>query len=295
LLHSATDEAHARGPLLSTISPVRAAYRLGLDRRRPPTLREQARRAIIRAIRARRAGFRLGQRLTTLALARVNPIHRNTLTHAMNDLVRLGYLRRIPNHGFEIVERTPDRPALLTRHVLSLSEVAQRSGVQSRSTLVARECGERRAAELPPRLRRAQTELGLRGSERVWLLTRCRWVRPTSQRRWVLAAVEQSVLPQGLMPGFLPAAQAAIQLQGDFSLYRYLRQAFPGDEFFKAQYEISQETLPEALASCWVSPVPPVKVLNVTYGSQGALEFTQTWFDPRRAVLLAGSLDVRVG
>ena len=289
-------------PRLSAPAPRRGVgdgprpdYRLGLDRRRAQTLREQARRAIVRAIRARRPGFLLCQRLTTLALARANPIHRNTLTHAMNDLVRLGYLRRIPNHGFEVVERTPDRPALLTRHMLSLSEVAQRSGLQARSTLVPQECGERRAAELPARLRRARAELGLGTGDRVWILTRCRWVRASSQKRWMLAAVEQSVLPQALTPGFLPAAVAEIQKRGDFSLYRYLRRAFPRDEFFKAQYEISLEALPEALASCWASPGPPVKVLNVTYGSQGALEFTQTWFDPRRAVLLAGSLDVRVG
>jgi DNA-binding GntR family transcriptional regulator len=272
-----------------------AAYRLGLDRRRPETLREQARRAIVRAIRARRAGFGLGQRLTTLALARANPIHRNTLTHAMNDLVRLGYLRRIPNHGFEIVERTPDRPDLLTRHVLSLSEVAERSRLQSRSTLVGRACGESRAEDLPPRLRRARSELGLRPGDRVWILTRCRWVRPASGRRWALAAVEQSLLPKALAPEFLPIAVREIHQRGDFSLYRYLRRTYPGDEFFKAQYEISLGGLPRELAACWTSPSPPMNVLNVTYGSQGALEFTQTWFDPRRAVLLAGSLDVRVG
>jgi len=118
LLHSATDETHLGRSRLST-TPGGTGYRLGLDRRRSQTLREQARLAVIRAIRARRPGFRLGQRLTTLALARANPIHRNTLTHAMNDLVRLGYLRRIPKHGFEVVERTPDRPALLTVHPLA--------------------------------------------------------------------------------------------------------------------------------------------------------------------------------
>src|SRR3990172_2185219 len=147
LLHSSTRSSFPPMPRLSAPAPRRGVsdgprpdYRLGLDRRRAQTLREQARRAIVRAIRARRPGFLLGQRLTTLALARANPIHRNTLTHAMNDLVRLGYLRRIPNHGFEVVERTPDRPALLTRHMLSLSEVAQRSGLQARSTLVPQEC-----------------------------------------------------------------------------------------------------------------------------------------------------------
>jgi len=294
LLHSATDETHLGRSRLST-TPGDTGYHLGLDRRRSQTLREQARLAVIRAIRARRAGFRLGQRLTTLALARANPIHRNTLTHAMNDLVRLGYLRRIPKHGFEVVERTPDRPALLTRHVLSLSDIAERSGLQSRSTLVPQECGERRAGDLPGRLRRARTELGLSVGDRVWVLTRCRWVRRSSRRRWVLAAVEQSVLPKPLTPEFLTTALAEIQERGEFSLYRYLRRAFPRDEFFKAQYEIALEALPETLATCWTSAASPVKVLNVTYGSQGALEFTQTWFDPRRAVLLAGSLDVRVG
>jgi DNA-binding GntR family transcriptional regulator len=300
LLHSATDETHLRR---STLSPPPAGaprrdppgYRLGLDRRRKPTLREQARQAVIRAIRARRDGFRRGQRFTTLALARANPIHRNTLTHAMDDLVRLGYLRRIPNHGFEVVDRTPDRPARLTRHVLSLSDVAERSGLQSRSTLVDPECGERRAGDLPARLRRARAELGLAAADRVWVLTRCRWVRSAASRRWVLAALVQSVLPKTLAPDFLATALAEIGGRGEFSLYRYLQRAFPRDEFFKAQYEIALEALPEPLAACWTSAAPPVKVLNVTYGSQGALEFTQTWFDPRRAVLLAGSLDVRVG
>jgi DNA-binding GntR family transcriptional regulator len=270
-------------------------YRLGLDRRRPETLREQACQGVIRAVRARRAGFRLGERLTALALARANPIHRNTLTHAMNDLLRLGYLRRIPNHGFEIVERAPDRPALLSRHEVSLTDLAERSHLLSRSTLVEGEYGEHRAGDLPARLHRARSELGLRAGDRVWVLTRCRWVRPATAKRWALAALEQSLLPKALAPDFLPIALHEIEERGDFSLFHYLRRTYPGDEFFKAQYEISLGPLPRELEGCWDSPSPPVHVLNVTYGSAGALEFTQTWFDPRRAVLLAGSLDVRVG
>jgi hypothetical protein len=161
--------------------------------------------------------------------------------------------------------------------------------------LVEGEYGEHRAGDLPARLRRARSELGLRPGDRVWVLTRCRWVRPASARRWALAAIEQSLLPKGLAPDFLPIALREIEERGDFSLYRYLRRTYPGDEFFKAQYEISLGPLPRELEGCWASPSPPVHVLNVTYGSAGALEFTQTWFDPRRAVLLAGSLDVRVG
>jgi hypothetical protein len=105
----------------------------------------------------------------------------------------------------------------------------------------------------------------------------------------------ESVLPKALAPDLLASALAEIGGRGEFSLYRYLQRVFPRDEFFKAQYEIALEALPQPLAACWTSAAPPVKVLNVTYGSQGALEFSQTWFDPRRAVLLAGSLDVRVG
>jgi len=269
-------------------------FSLDLDRRRAQTLREQARHAIEAAIRRGRAGFRLGDRLTTLELSRRNPIHRNTLIHAMGDLVRLGYLRRLPNRGFEIVEAAPERPALLTRHMLSLTEVAEGNALETCSKVIPEECGHRQAQELNGSLRRVREDLGLSPRDLISVLSRTRLMRKPRQRQWHLVAIEQSFTPVALLPGFLETGLREIEETGDFSVYRTLRRAFPNDEFFRAHYEISLSPLPEALAPHWRSPNPPMNVLSVTYGTQGPIEFAQTWFDSTRAVLVAGSLDVRV-
>jgi DNA-binding GntR family transcriptional regulator len=269
-------------------------YSLDLDRRRPETLREQARQAIEAAIRARRPGFLVGDRLTTLELARRNPIHRNTLVHAMDDLVRKGYLRRLPNKGFEIVDHAPERPDLLTRHMLSLIDVAERNRLETRSTLIPGECGYRQARDLAGPLARLRQDLDLGSRDTVAVLSRSRQMRRPGQRRWLVVAIEQSFVPAKLVPDFLEAGLRDIRESRDFSVYRYLRRAFPNDEFFKALYEISLTPLPDSLAAYWGSPNPPMNVLTVTYGSQGPIELTRTWYDATRAVLLAGSLDVRV-
>ncbi|MCJ7706979.1 MAG: UTRA domain-containing protein, partial [Anaerolineales bacterium] len=254
-------------------------YSLDLDRRRLETLREQARHAIEEAIRQERSGFLVGERLTTLELSRRNPIHRNTLIHAMGDLVRLGFLRRLPNRGFEIVEAAPERPALLTRHMLSLTEVAEGNQLETCSKVIPAECGHRRARDLSGTLARIREDLALAPRDVVTVLSRTRLMRKPSQRDWQLVAIEQSFTPAALLPGFLEAGLREIEETGDFSVYRTLRRAFPNDEFFRAHYEISLSPLPQALAPYWRSPNPPMNVLSVTYGSQGPVEFAQTWFD----------------
>jgi len=269
-------------------------YSLDLDRRRLETLREQARHAIEEAIRQERPGFRVGERLTTLELSRRNPIHRNTLIHAMGDLVRLGFLRRRPNRGFEIVERAPERPALLTRHMLSLTEVAERRQLETCSKVIPEECGHRRTRDLKGALARVRQDLSLDAGDVVAVLSRTRLMRKPRQPDWQLVAIEQSFTPAALLPGFLEAGMREIEETGDFSVYRTLRRSFPHDEFFNTHYEISLSPLPQALAPYWRSPNPPMNVLSVTYGSQGPVEFAQTWFDSTRAVLVAGSLDVHV-
>lgn len=269
-------------------------YRLDLDRTQPETLREQARRAIEAAIRSARPGFRLGERLTILRLARLNPLHRNTLAHAMDDLVRMGYLRRLPNRGFDVVERTPDRPARLTRHMLSLIEVAERNGLLTCSQVIRRETGLRRAGALKGPLARVAADLDLHPGDQVGVLARTRLMRRNSHEAWKVVAIEQSVLPTALVPDFLETARQEIAASGDFSVYRTLRRTFPHDEFFKAHYEISLTPLPGSLRAYWTSPNPPMNVLTVTYCSQGPVELTNTWFDAGQAVLLAGSLDVEM-
>ncbi|MEW6568866.1 MAG: hypothetical protein AB1449_12010 [Chloroflexota bacterium] len=269
-------------------------YRLDLDRSRPETLRAQAARAIAHAIRRRRPGFDLGDHLTTQLLARANPIHRNTLRHAMDDLVLQGYLRRLPNKGFQIIDRSPERPAQLTRHMLSLTQVAERSHLLTRSIVLENETGTRAARQLTGSLARVRKDLSLAPAEVVAVLTRRREVRRPPARAWHLAALEQSILPLRHTPDFFDVALQQIRQEGDFSLYRYLRRTYPRDDFFKAQYEISLAPLPAALAGYWDSPSLPMSVVNVTFASVGAIEWTHTWFDSRRAVLLAGSLDVRV-
>ncbi len=270
-------------------------YTLDLDRSRSKTIRDQAREAIAKAIRTARAGFRVGDRLTALELARHNAIHRNTLTHVMDELVRQGFLRRLPNKGFEVIHPAPERPALLTQHILSLTEVAQRSDLDSRSQAIPEECGIRKARELAGPLARVRTDLTLAAGDAVSVLARCRLLKRRGARRWRMVTIEQSFIPAARVPGFLDAAMQQIEREGDFSVYRQLRRTFPNEEFFKAHYEISLLPLPQALAAYWKpSPCPLACVVAITYCSQGPVELTRTWFDSSRAVLLAGSLELRL-
>lgn len=266
---------------------------LGLDRTRPEGLRAQARAALEQAITAGRPGFHPGQRLSASALARRNPIHRNTLAAALGDLVRQGYLRRLPNRGFAVADPSPARPAELTAHLLSLTEVAARHGLETRSDLLPELCGARRAGALRGLLAQAPAALGLGPGDGVEVLTRARRMRPPGAR-WALVAIEQSVFPSARLPGLREAARQALAGEGDFSTYRFLRRAFPHDEFFNALYEISLQPLPTALARHWRSAAPAMAVRTVTFGAAGPLEFTLAWFDPTRAVLAATALDVRV-
>lgn len=272
----------------------RPDYHLDLDRSRPETLRAQATAAIALAIRRQQPGFQRGERLTIQGLAAANPIHRNTLRLAMGDLVLLGYLRRLPNRGFEVLHHAPARPAKLSRHVLSLTDLATHSGLLSRSIVLATQTGKRRAHQLVGSLARARRELALGADEWVAVLTRRREIRRPPGRAWHLAAIEQSVLPLRHAPDVLEIAGQQIRQEGEFSLYRYLRRAYPRDDFFKAMYEISISPLPASLEAHWDSPSPPLSVVNITFASAGAVEWTRTWFDSRRAILLAGSLEVRV-
>jgi DNA-binding GntR family transcriptional regulator len=270
-------------------------YTLDLDRSRHKTMREQACEAIVEAIRTELLGFRVGDRLTTLELARHNAIHRNTLISVMDDLVRQGFLRRLPNKGFEVVQPAPERPPLLTRHILSLTDVAQRSHLVARSELIAEECGIRKARELKGPLSRVRTDLVLAAGDTVSVLARCRLMKRHGARQWGMVAIEQSFIPTARVPGFLEAAQQQIEREGDFSVYRQLRRTFRNEEFFKAHYEISLSPLPETLAAHWApSPCPLTCVVAITYCSQGPVEFTRTWFDSSRAVLLASSLEVKL-
>ncbi|NLF12048.1 MAG: GntR family transcriptional regulator [Anaerolineaceae bacterium] len=268
---------------------------MDLDRSRDQTMREQARQAIIEAIRSSRPGFCIGDRLSTLQLARQNAVHRNTLMHVMDDLVRLGFLRRLPNKGFEVVHPAPQRPPLLTQQILSVTDVAERAHLESRSRVIAAETGIRKARELTGPLARVRKDLGLAAGEAVAVLARCRSMKDEGSAAWVTVAIEQSFIPVSRVPGFLEAAMAQIEREKDFSVYRQLRRTFPDEEFFKAHYEISLTPLPETLAGCWPSsPEKRMCVVTVTYCSQGPIELTRTWFDTSRAVLLAGSLDVKL-
>ncbi len=273
------------------------SYILDLDRSLPQTMREQARDAIISAIRAERPGFRVGDRLTTLELSRHSAIHRNTLAAVMADLVQLGFLRRLPNKGFEVVHPAPERPPLLTRHILSLSEVAQRDQVDSRSQLIADETGIRTASSLAedPNLARVKRDLLLRADDQVSVLARCRLMKERSEAQWNMVAVEQCFISNALVPNILSSAIRQIEESGDFSIYRQLRRVFPNEEFFKAHYEISILPLPKALAASWTGSTSSlITVISITYCSRGPVEMTRTWFDASQAVLMAGSLDVRL-
>jgi DNA-binding GntR family transcriptional regulator len=213
----------------------------------------------------------------------------------MDELVYRGYLRRMPNKGFEIRSRRPERPSRLTRHHLSFFTLAHRHRLLTRSEAIPGACGVFAARQLA----RANAQLlaGLRPApdDSVQVLCRLRETRTRPRGPWTVVAVERTAVPTALLPSFLEDALGGIRRRGDFSVLRYLERAFPNDDFFKADYEISLARLPPDLAPYWESPTPPMSVVNVTYGTAGAIECTQTWFDPRRAVLLAGSLDVRVG
>lgn len=270
-------------------------YVLDLDRSLPQTMREQAHDAIMAAIRSGRAGFCVGDRLTNQELSRQNAIHRNTLAYVMSDLVRLGFLRRLPNKGFEVVHLAPERPSLLTRHILSLTEVAQRDRIDSRSQLIPAETGLRQASELTGDLARVSRDLVLDAQDTVSVLARCRLMKQCSATHWEMVAIEQSFISTALAPGLLENAIQQIQNEGDLSIYRQLHRIFPNEEFFKAHYEISLFPLPETLAASWTGSTGSlISVVSITYCSQGPVEMTRTWFDARQAVLTAGSLDVKL-
>jgi DNA-binding GntR family transcriptional regulator len=270
-------------------------YILDLDRNLPQTMHEQACNALIAAIRSERAGFRVGDKLINQELARQNPIHRNTLAAVMGELVRMGYLRRLPNKGFEVVQQDPERPTLLTRHILSLSDVAEREQIESRSKLIEDASGEFVLGDLTKNSPRVGKELGLTAADKVSVLTRCRLLKREKSADWTMVAIEQSYFSSALTPGLLESAMQQIKDDGDTAIYRLLRRIYPNDEFFKAHYEIALDPLPQSLIGCWAGTTDHlISVLTVTYCSQGAVEMTRTWFDATKAILTAGTLDVKL-
>ncbi len=268
---------------------------LDLDRNLPQTMHEQARDAIIAAIHSGRAGFYVGDKLINQELSRQNPIHRNTLAAVMSELVRLGYLRRLPNKGFEIVQQEPGRPTLLTRHILSLSEVAERDHVDCRSLLVEEETGIKRVRDMTECADKIYKNMGLSGNDTVSVLTRCRLMKRKEAVEWDMVAVEQSYFSTALVPTLLDSAIQQINEEGDSSFYRLLRRIFPNEEFFKAHYEISISPVPKTLEKNWVGNSDRlISVVSITFCSKGAVEMTRTWFDASKATLTAGSLDVKL-
>lgn len=268
-------------------------YSLDLDRSLPQTMREQACNAIINGIRAKRVGFCVGDQLTSQELSRQNAIHRNTLAYVMDDLVRLGYLRRLPNKGFKIVQFDPERPTQLTRHNLSLFEIAQRNQIDSRSQLILKETGTRKVSELSKELAWIKGDLGLTAEDTVSMLARCRLMKHMDSDNWEMIAIEQSFISTSLAPDLLEDTIRQVQEEGDSSLYRQLHRIFPNEDFFNTHYEISLSPLPKTLASAWVGSTDClISVVSITYCSQGPVEMTRTWFDATKAVLTAGSLDV---
>jgi DNA-binding GntR family transcriptional regulator len=268
---------------------------LDLDRNLPQTMHEQARDAIVAAIRSGRPGFCIGDKLTNQELSRQNPIHRNTLAAVMSELVRMGYLRRLPNKGFEIVQQEPERPSLLTRHILSLSEVAERDKVDCHSQLVEEETGIKRVREMTECADKICKNMGLSINDTVSVLTRCRLMKRKEATRWDMVAIEQSYFSTALVPTLLDSAIQQIKEEGDSSFYRLLRRIFPNEEFFKAHYEISLSPVPKTLEKSWMGETDKlISVVSITYCSQGAVEMTRTWFDSSKAILTAGSLDVKL-
>jgi DNA-binding GntR family transcriptional regulator len=270
-------------------------YVLDLDRNLPQTIHEQACNAIINAIRANRPGFTIGEKLTSQELSRQNAIHRNTLANVMSELVRLGYLRRLPNKGFEVVQQDPERPSLLTQHILSLTDVAERDQIQCRSQLIHNEIGLRKVSDFPADIERISQNLGLAGTDMVSVLARCRLMKKHQQSKWEMISIEQSFFSTRLVPKLLAEAIQQIQKEGDASVYRLLHRVLPNEDFFKAHYEISSSPLPETLAKSWVGSTDHlIAVLSITYCSKGPVELTRTWFDSTKATLTAGSLDVKL-
>jgi len=268
---------------------------LDLDRNLPQTMHEQARDAIVAAIRSGRPGFCIGDKLINQELSRQNPIHRNTLAAVMSELVRMGYLRRLPNKGFEIVQQEPERPSLLTRHILSLSEVAERDKVDCHSQLVEEETGIKRVREMTECADKICKNMGLSINDTVSVLTRCRLMKRKEATRWDMVAIEQSYFSTALVPTLLDSAIHQIKEEGDSSFYRLLRRIFPNEEFFKAHYEISLSPVPKTLEKSWMGETDKlISVVSITYCSQGAVEMTRTWFDSSKAILTAGSLDVKL-
>jgi DNA-binding GntR family transcriptional regulator len=270
-------------------------YQLDLDRSLPQTMRDQAREAIIAAIRAGRPGFCVGDHLTNQELSRQNGIHRNTLAAVIDDLVRLGFLRRLPNKGFEVVQASPERPQLLTQHILSLLDIAQRDDIDSRSQLIAAETGYRQASQLTGDFARVKQDLSLASEDTVSVLARSRLTHRRNTTEWKMVSIEQSFFPTALTPGLLENALHQIQEEGDLSIHRQLRRIFPTEDFFKAQYEISLLSLPKNLAKSWEGSTSSlISIVSITYCSKGPVEMTRTWFDATQAVLTAGSLDVKL-
>jgi Transcriptional regulators len=270
-------------------------YHLDLDRSLAQTMHEQAREAIVAAIRAGRPGFCIGDHLTNQELSRQNNIHRNTLAAVIDDLVRQGFLRRLPNKGFEVVQASPDRPQLLTQHILSLSDIAERDDIESRSQLIEAETGYRKVSDLSAGFARVKQDLALEADARVSVLARCRQTRHHDSPDWKMVSIEQSFFPTALTPGLLENAVQQVQEEGDLSIHRQLRRIFPTEDFFKAHYEISLFPLPENLARCWQGSTGSlISVVSITYCSKGPVEMTRTWFDATQAILTAGSLDVKL-
>lgn len=268
---------------------------LDLDRSLTKTMREQASGAIIASIQSGRPGFCIGDRITLQELSRQNAIHRNTLAYVMSDLVRQGFLRRLPNKGFIVVQQSPDRPSLLTRHILSLSEVAQRDNIDSRSKLIPEETCQRTFSQLTGDLTRVRQDLDLKVQDSVSSLARCRLLKQKGENDWQMIAIEQSFISTALAPDLLKQALLQLKDEDDFSIYRQLHRIYPNDEFFKAHYEISIFPLTETLAKHWTGSTNSlIAVVSITYCSLGPIEMTRTWFDASRAALMAGSLDVKL-
>jgi DNA-binding GntR family transcriptional regulator len=270
-------------------------YILDLDRNSTQTIRQQACNAIIAAIRSERPGFCVGNKLTSQELSRQNAIHRNTLAYVMSDLTRLGFLRRLPNKGFEIVQQEPERPPLLTRHNLSLTEIAQRNRIDCRSQLINAETGLRRLNDLSGDYARVRHDLGLEGQDAVSMLARCRLMKKPDASTWEMIAIEQSFFSTTLVPNLLEDMVREIQEEGDSSVYRLLRRIFPNEEFFNTHYEISLTPLPPTLARSWTGSTNDlISVVSITFCSKGPVEMTHTWFNASKATLTASSLDVNL-
>jgi hypothetical protein len=137
--------------------------------------------------------------------------------------------------------------------------------------------------------------MGLTGNDTISVLTRCRFMKKKEAPEWDMVAVEQSYFSTALVPTLLDSAVQQIKEEGDSSFYRLLRRIFPNEEFFKAHYEISLSPVPQSLEKSWVGATDRlISVVSITYCSQGAVEMTRTWFDASKAVLTAGSLDVKL-